>query len=70
MSITPRQFAQAAIKVRREISIDEHTTASHRVAVVRGLEGPAVVENLAIYLVGAGFARAFRSSLKIAQEFL
>jgi hypothetical protein len=70
MSITPRQLAEAAVRVRREITLDEHATTSHRVAVVHGLEAPAVVENLAIYLVGAGFARGIRSSLRIAREFL
>jgi hypothetical protein len=70
MPITPRQLAEAAVRVRRAITVDEHATTSHRVAVVRGLDDVGVVENLGTYLVGAGFARAVRTSLRITRQRL
>jgi hypothetical protein len=70
MTITPRELAEAAARVRRAITVDACETSSHRVALVEGLEAPGVTASLAVYLVGAGFARAVSTSLRIAAAFL
>jgi hypothetical protein len=70
LTITARELAEAAIKIRRQLTVDEYSTESHRVAVVHGLEEPEAVQCLGTYLVGAGFTRAVRTSLRIADEFL
>lgn len=44
--------------------------SSHRVAIVRGIEDDEVVQQIGIYLVGAGFLRAVSTDLRITQAFL
>jgi hypothetical protein len=68
MAITGRDIASAAIRIRRALTFEERQTATHRVVVVSGLEQAGIVDDLGVYLVGAGFTRAVRTSLRIANE--